>query len=133
MKKNRVRLLVIILMMTFTLPIISYAHGGDYSYDFPIESGDEDGDDGDDVNPPDKGRRSWQMGQICTINSQNGVRIPGVDKNDILTYEIWNSCEECVAVFCSEGDFLSFLPSVSGNVRIVFRLPSTYLYGYVTL
>ena len=123
------------MLITYYLPTITYADSCDFSYEFPIESSNDIGveEDEDDEDPYNKGRWSWQMCQMCTIDSHNGVKIPGVDKNDIITYEVWESAEVCVGTFYSESEFLTLLPSMSGNMRIVFRLSTGCLYGNVNL
>ena len=126
---------ITVVLITYYLPTLAYADSCDFSYEFPIESSSDIGveEDEDDDDPFDKRRRSWQMCQMCTIDSHNGVKIPGVDKNDIITYEVWESAEVCVGIFYSEREFLTLLPSMSGNVRIVFRLSTGCLYGNVNL
>ena len=137
MLKRKIWLTVItIMVITYSLPLIADANCSYYSYEFPIVSADGDEDVDDENTPiedPARGRRSWQMCQMCTIDSQNGVKIPGVDKNDIITYEVWESADVCVGIFYSESEFLTLLPSMSGNVRIVFRLSTGCIYGNVIL
>lgn len=126
---------ITVVLITYYLPTITYADSCDFSYEFPIESSNDIGveEDEDDEDPYNKGRRSWQMCQMCTIDSHNGVKIPGVDKNDIITYEVWESADVCVGIFYSESEFLTLLPSMSGNMRIVFRLSTGCIYGDVNL
>ena len=126
---------ITVVLITYYLPTITYADSCDFSYEFPIESSNDIGveEDEDDEDPYNKGRRSWQMCQMCTMDSHNGVKIPGVDKNDIITYEVWESADVCVGIFYSESEFLTLLPSMSGNMRIVFRLSTGCIYGDVNL
>ena len=126
---------ITVVLITYYLPTITYADSCDFSYEFPIESSNDIGveEDEDDEDPYNKGRRSWQMCQMCSIDSHNGVKIPGVDKNDIITYEVWESADVCVGIFYSESEFLTLLPSMSGNMRIVFRLSTGCIYGDVNL
>lgn len=54
---------------------------------------------------------------LCTI-SQDGVNIPSVTPEEIISYDVYSSEGDCIATFTSEMDFVSFLYGISGTFEI---------------
>lgn len=71
---------------------------------------------------------------MCSIDSETGVSIPGVDSSEIISFEIYDeSGELCFATFNNEQDFVSFLFSLEGNYVIRFVTDEKQYKGYVSL
>lgn len=80
----------------------------------------------------DFGRRSLQKPIYCTLDSQNGV-IFSKESIDILTYSIYDSSENCIAIFDDEFEFVSYLFTLSGEYKLVFTTPDYDLVGWIDL
>ncbi|MBD5189627.1 MAG: hypothetical protein HDS95_05045 [Bacteroidales bacterium] len=50
--------------------------------------------------------------------SLSGIYIPGVDNNDIISFEIYTSKGICMGIFSEEMDFIETLFSLSGEYEI---------------
>lgn len=69
----------------------------------------------------------------CTIDPENGVTIPLVDKAEIELYEIYSEDEVCIIATPVEAEFIDTLFSLTGTLEI--RISTTeYIYaGYVNI
>jgi len=54
----------------------------------------------------------------CTIDPEGGVQFVGMDKPDILSFEVYDLSGECVAVFGDEAAFLEYLFAQTGELQI---------------
>lgn len=68
---------------------------------------------------------------ICTI-TPDGVNIPSVNTEDIITYDVFSSGGDCIASFTSEQDFISFLFSIKGTFEIRIHIDGYVFHGYAT-
>lgn len=88
----------------------------------------------------DNGNKSTKDGYRCpsrpvsiVITQADGVQIPHVDKNEILSYSIYDEEETCLATFTNEADFVDFVFSTTGEVEIRIELADYYLCGWLQL
>lgn len=63
------------------------------------------------------GKRTNRCPLTGTV-STSGVYIPGVDNNDIISFEIYTSNGICTGIFSEEMDFIETLFSLSGEYEI---------------
>jgi len=78
----------------------------------------------------EEGHRAPARPFNCII-SPIGIDIPSIDKNDIISFEVYDQNGICIACFIDEQDFLSFLFSTSGAVEIIFRTDGYLLRGFI--
>ncbi len=88
---------------------------------------------GPEVSIDDEGRRVPTRPLQCTIDPENGVTIPLVDKAEIELYEIYSEDEVCIIATPVEAEFIDTLFSLTGTLEI--RISTTeYIYaGYVNI
>ena len=55
---------------------------------------------------------------LRAIISTYGIEIPGVDNNDIISFEIYTANGICMGIFSDEMDFIETLFSLSGEYEI---------------
>lgn len=79
------------------------------------------------------GYRSPSRPITINISRTDGVQIPHVDKNEILSYSIYDEEETCLATFTNEADFVDFVFSTTGEVEIRIELADYYLCGWLQL
>ncbi|MDE5791506.1 MAG: hypothetical protein K2H96_09810 [Muribaculaceae bacterium] len=63
------------------------------------------------------GKRTNRCPLTGTI-SPSGIYIPGVDNNDIISFEIYTSNGICIGIYSEEIDFIKTLFSLSGEYEI---------------
>lgn len=80
-----------------------------------------------------KGNRTPAYPITVFISVADGVQIPHVDKNEILSYSIYDEEETCLATFTNEADFVDFVFSTTGEVEIRIELADYYLCGWLQL
>jgi len=69
----------------------------------------------------------------CHISESTGVVIPGVDKSDIISFEVYNENGICLASLTEESEFISFLFSLSEPVEIRIITDQYIYHGYISL
>lgn len=85
-----------------------------------------------DPDPDPVGSRIPQrrlMGEISPM----GVNIQGVDKSEIISFELYAEDEMCVGIFLQEQEFLTFLYSLSGTFELRFITDGYVYIGLIDL
>ena len=67
----------------------------------------------------------------CTIDATAGIQFVGMEKPEILTFEIYDLSGACVAVFGDEAAFLDFLFAQSGEYQIRLVTAGWAYIGYI--
>ncbi len=67
-----------------------------------------------------------------TIDSENGIQIPGLDKSQVVSYELYSE-GICLGSWCDETDFISQLSEQDGLLEIRINIPEYYFSGCVNL
>ena len=95
------------------------------------DDGDEDSDDRVVIDPI--GPRSTVTPLICSIDTEEGVSIPGIEVPEIVSFEIRDAYGNTVAILADEASFIETLFSLSGEYRLIFRLPGRTLAGWILI
>lgn len=69
---------------------------------------------------------------LCTIN-KDGVYIPSVTTDEILSYDIYNTKGGCIASFATEADFISFIYNYKGTIEIRLYTETSVYHGFLTI
>lgn len=85
----------------------------------------------DDNNTDKGGYRSPSRPIPIYISEEDGVQIPQVNKNDIISYAIYDENEVCLATFTNEADFVDFVFSSTDTVKVRVELEDYYLCGWL--
>lgn len=65
---------------------------------------------------------------ICTI-TPDGVKIPSVNTEDIIGYDVFSPVGNCIASFTSEQDFISFIYGIHGIFEIRIHVDGYVYHG----
>ena len=82
---------------------------------------------------PDKRQRGHPAPIPCQISVDEGIRIPGIDVSDIESFEIYDTEDNCVAIYTSEQEFIYTLPALHGEYRLRFVSNDFDLRGWIYL
>ena len=95
----------------------------------------EETDDEEEEHVKDPGRRHRLPSQhvLCVISMETGISIPGMDSSEIVGYEIRDASGNTVAILADEASFIETLFSLSGEYRLIFRLPGRTLAGWINI
>jgi len=77
------------------------------------------------------GQRMPPRNVVCTIDAATGIQFVGMEKPEILTFEIYDLSGACVAVFGDETAFLDFLFAQSGEYQIRLVTANWAYIGYI--
>ena len=77
------------------------------------------------------GSRTPSQKVQCTIDATAGIQFVGMEKPEILTFEIYDLSGACVAVFGDEDSFLDFLFAQSREYQIRLVTASWAYVGYI--
>lgn len=83
----------------------------------------------DDLELPSRGNRTTPIKIRCIIN-ENGIVLINIS-DDIQTYEIYDTKDNCLAVFSDEDSFIEFLFTLSGEYQLRFSTATYDLVGYI--
>lgn len=78
------------------------------------------------------GKRTNRCPLTGTI-SPSGIYIPGVDNNDIISFEIYTSNGICMGIYGDEMDFIETLFSLSGEYEICIVTENITFVGYLSI
>ncbi len=67
----------------------------------------------------------------CTIDATAGIQFVGMEKPEILTFELYDLSGACMAVFGDEDSFLDFLFAQSGEYQIRLVTANWAYVGYI--
>lgn len=127
-KLKQLFLLAVILIMSSTT--VFATSGFNYMVHFKINVQTQYDNPDKDWDP--EGMRKPGKPIIGTIDSENGIQIPGLDKSQVVSYELY--CEgSCMGSWYDEAGFLLQLSEQEGIMEIRINMPEYYLSGYLTL
>ncbi|MDE6077529.1 MAG: hypothetical protein K2G29_07340 [Muribaculaceae bacterium] len=122
------------LFLLSALAIPSASASDDSQIDYIVTLSD-DTDDEDRDNKPEtgeKGRRDFIWSTTCRINPDR-IDIPSIDKESIISYDIYDQYGLCIGSFFYESDFLSALFTIKGKLKIRIVLETFSLSGYLEI
>lgn len=96
-----------------------------------FKSSNEQGEPLPDI--PPIGQRSGQFSIIVSINYAEGIAIPEIDKNEILSYEAYDENGDRLGVFYDNIEFTHFVLSLNGTIELRIELEDYWLCGYINL
>lgn len=91
------------------------------------------GNDDDNKNRDNDGYRAPSRPITIYISETEGLQIPQVNKDEIISYSIYNEDEVCVSTFTDETDFVNFVFSWTGTVQVRIEFEDYYLVGWMEL
>jgi len=122
---NRFFKLSVIIFSMFMATVSAYAEDGS-SYEVSMDQESEP----IYVKDPERGHRMPSKRINCTITT-NGIYFSSMNVEEIISFEVYDRHGVCIASFIDEQDFLSFLFSTSGAVKIIFRTDGYLLRGFI--
>lgn len=128
MERKR-KLTFIIVVLTAFLTSITIKADNSICYSISLQMENIDGDIKEDIS--NKGHRVPARPINCVIN-RNGVFInASIDKENIISYELWTISEVCVGSFIEESDFIQYLynEELGTDLMIKIVLPDYALVG----
>jgi len=87
----------------------------------------------DDIDPDVTGHRAPARPIFGTISQDTGINIPNIELEEIVSYEIYDENQNCIASFPDETDFITYLFSCSGEIEIRLNLTDYSLVGFLIL
>lgn len=121
----------VIIIMILLIPNITNA-GNQSSYTITLQQTQTDDSEHKHHLDPE-GRRSAPVPILCNISQDEGLLINGFS-SEITEYEILDpSSETVIASLNEESDFIQFLFSQTGDIKIIFKTEDYYLVGYITI
>ena len=117
-------------MSALVIPSLSASDGSQSDY---IVTLSDDRDDEDNDNKPEnenKGRRDFIWSTTCRIN-RDRIDIPSINKESIISYDIFDQDGQCIGSFFNETDFLSAVFTIRGKLKIRIVLDFFTLSGYL--
>ena len=124
----------IYLFLLSVLVIPSASASDDSQSDYVVILSD-DTDNEDDDNRPETGntgRRDYLWSTICRINPDK-IEILSIDKEHILSYELYDQSSLCIGSFYNEADFLAAVFTINGKLKIRIVLETFSLSGYLEI
>ena len=94
---------------------------------------DDDSDDDWYVEPDPSRKKTPSAPVMVNVCAKDGLSIPGVDSSEILSFEIRDAYGNTVAILTDEDSFIATLFSLSGEYRLLFRLPGRTLAGWILI
>lgn len=129
MKRYHLFKLLLIFLITFTSPIAVTADNKD-KVTIPVKKTTPIKHD------PDKerdGDRAPARPIIISISAEYGVSIPAVDKDNVLSYSIYDEDGMLLASFTDDMEFATALLSSNGTLEIRIHLDDYTLCGWIEL
>jgi len=131
MKKQSLLITIITTLVISTLsPIYTYADNGN-TYNVPTQQVK----DSDPFTEPNEtpGNRLPSRPLIITITDGQGVVIPEIEKEDVVSYSIYNEDGILVAMYADDIDFSTAVFDMTGVIEIRITFDGYYLNGYMEL
>lgn len=131
MKRIRQLLLIISVFISTVMPMSVIADDGG-TYEVPTKKLN----DPEPSNDPPKGiipNRLPSSPVIITITDGEGVSIPGVDNDDVISFSIYNEDGMLIAMYDDDMDFASAVFSMTGVIEIRIALDGYSLCGWMEL
>jgi len=103
--------------------------GPDVGFNMTVSKPSDENEDEDTT----RGCRAPSKPISCYISESTGLVIPGVDKSDIISFEVYNENGICLASLIEESEFISFLFSLSEPVEIRIITERYIYHGYILM
>lgn len=129
-KLFRLPLLLSIVLLTF---VSTSSEAVNNAYTIIMYKYYKNSDDKPILDPPPGAHRSPQYRVAARISLSEGMVIPGVDKSEILSYQVFDENGYCTGIFHDNGDFTSFIFKQKGIIEIRIELEEYWLCGYLNL
>lgn len=126
MKKYSLIIFVLITLLATTLHVKA---DNEESYDVELTQSSDS--DPEYVNN-DPTKKRIPVRPILGIVSRDGLYIPSISPDDILSYEIYDSNGVCIGTFTSEYEFIQAIYSFTGLIEIRIHVDGYMLQGYIT-
>ncbi len=131
MKRKRKLTFIIVVLTAFLTSITIKA---DNSICYIISLQKEFVDDAEPIEEIDnKGRRTPAKPIILYIYKTGYVDIQDVEKEEIISYSLYNEFGESIAEVYNDNEFTELIYSTSGNIQIIVRLAQYNLTGWIVL
>ena len=130
MNKQIGRLLLFAMMLLASCTCTYAASGVSHSVEFKVHV--QTGYEGNEKDRDPETLRKPMAPLVGTIDSENGIQIPGLDKSLVLSYELYSE-EACLGSWCDEADLIMQLSEQYGFVEIRINMPEYYFSGYANL
>lgn len=130
MKTKLKQLFLLVAILIMSCPTVFATSG--FCYPIQFKPWFQTGYEGNETESDPESLRKPMSPLNGTIDSENGIQIPGLDKSQAVSYELY--CEgSCMGSWYDEADFLLQLSEREGIMEIRINMPEYYLSGYLTL
>lgn len=128
MRKTNPFLRILPLLIMTICSLMAFAGDEQNDYEVPMY---EDEDRKYETDP--EGRRSMARPLFVTLSTKNGVSIPYVDTSTVETFEVYDAEGYLIASFTDDIEFVYFVLSNKGILKLRINLPASSLFGYIHL
>ncbi|MDE6077008.1 MAG: hypothetical protein K2G29_04690 [Muribaculaceae bacterium] len=131
MKRLIIKFIYLFLVSALLSTSVSATQNSQDAYLVTLSDDSDQPDDEDRDNRPEnenKGRRDFIWSTTCSINPDR-IEISSIDKECIISYDIYDQYGQCIGIFCNETDFLSAVFTIKGKLKIRIVLDSFSLSG----
>ena len=131
MRRLIITIVHLFLLSALVIPSASASHDTQSDYIITLSDDADDEEDGDLDNKPErdnKKRRDSTWSTVCHITPDR-IDISSIDKESIVSYELYDQYNQCIGSFFDESDFLSAVFTIKGKLKIRIILDSFSLSG----
>ena len=130
-KKTKEQLLFVILFTLTNIFVYATGQNGDNVYTVRCSITDELVTQEPESDPI--GNRIPSRPIFITVSQEQGIDIPGTDKEDIVQYSIYNEDGQCACSTSEESLFIEMLFSLSGTFEINIDTNEFSLKGWIQI
>lgn len=133
MRRLIIPFLYLFLLSALVIPSASASDDAQSDYIVTLSDDADDADDEDLDNKSErdnKKRRDSTWSTVCYITPDR-IDISSIDKESIVSYELYDQHDQCIGSFFDESDFLSAVFTIKGKLKIRIVLDSFSLSGYL--
>lgn len=124
------RFLTLVAAMLMTCACLYADSGTRNSVQFQVIVQTEPNQNPEDEDP--EGIRMPGKSIVGTIDIENGIHIPGLDKSQVTSYQVYTD-NECLGVWYNEPDFIMQLSELEGPAEIRINFSGCYLSAWIDL
>lgn len=135
MRRLIITIVHLFLLSALVIPSASASENSQSDYTVTLSDDTNDTDDEDEDNKPErdnKKRRESTWSTVCHI-TPNSINISSIDKESIVSYELYDQYDQCIGSFFDESDFLSAVFTIKGKLKIRIVLETFSLSGYLEI
>lgn len=125
MKRIIFTLIYLFSLPVLATPLVSASENAPSDYTIILS---EDRDNKTEIG--DKRRRDFIWTTTCQISTDR-VEIASIDKESIISYDIYDLYGQCIGSFFNERDFLSAVFTIKGELKIRIVMDTFSLSGYI--